>query len=294
MKKNKNSKNIGLGSGLSSLLGNEFEKNSIFTDDNNNDDFKMVPVEFIEPGPWQPRKSFNKDEIKSLANSIKEHGVLQPIILKSKENNENKFFIIAGERRWRASQLAELHEIPSIIRDDVEDTKIAELSLVENIQRAELNPIEEAEGYQSLINKYNYKQEDVARAVGKSRSHIANITRLLSLSDLAKDLLLKNKITIGQVRPLIGHNDCDYLLETIVKNNLTSRQVEKLVKKDQKKVIISKFVKEVDILDLEKEILEITGINININFDTVKKTGSIKLECKNLSEFNYIIKKIKS
>ena len=294
MKKNKNSRNTGLGSGLSSLLGNEFEKKSIFTDKNSNDKFKMVPVEFIEPGPWQPRKSFDKDEIKSLANSIKKQGVIQPIILKSKENRKNEFFIIAGERRWRASQLAEIHEIPSIIRDDVDDEKIAELSLVENIQRSELNHIEEAEGYQSLIKKYNYKQEDVAKAVGKSRSHVANIIRLLSLSSLAKDLLLQNKLTIGQVRPLIGHSDCDYLLETIVKNNLTSRQVEKLVKNGQKKILKSKIIKEVDIVNLEKELLEITGININIDFDKVKKSGIIQLKCKNLSEFNYIIKKIKS
>ena len=294
MKKNKNSKNIGLGSGLSSLLGNEFEKNSIFTDGNDNDKFKMVPVEFIEPGPWQPRKTFDKDEIESLANSIKKQGVIQPIILKPKDSKKNSFFIIAGERRWRASQLAEIHDIPAIIRDDLADEKIAELSLVENIQRSELNPIEEAEGYQSLINKYNYKQEDVAKAVGKSRSHIANITRLLSLSDLAKNLLLQKKLTIGQTRPLIGHSDCDHLLEIIVKNNLTSRQVEKLVKKGKIKVLKFKSIKEVDIVDLEKELLEITGINVNIDFDTVKKEGSIKLKCKNLSEFNYIIKKIKS
>ena len=294
MKKNKNSQNIGLGSGLSSLLGNEFEKNSIFTGNNSNEKFKMVPIEFIEPGPWQPRKNFNKNEIDSLANSIKKQGIIQPIILKPKDNEKNKFFIIAGERRWRASQIAKIHEIPSIIRDDVDVKKIAELSLVENIQRSELNPIEEAEGYQSLINKYNYKQEDVAKAVGKSRSHIANIIRLLSLSDLAKDLLLKSKLTIGQIRPLIGRSNCDHLLDIIVKNNLTSRQVEKLVKGGQLKTLKPKVIKEVDIVDLEKELLEITGINVNIDFDMVKKSGSIKFKCANLSEFNYIIKKIKS
>ncbi|MDC1375774.1 ParB/RepB/Spo0J family partition protein [bacterium] len=294
MKKSKSSKNIGLGSGLSSLLGSGFEKKSIFTELNSSDKLKMVPVEFIRPGPWQPRKIFDKDEIESLANSIKKQGVIQPIILKSNENKKNEFFIIAGERRWRASQLAKIHEIPSIIRDDVEDDKIAELSLVENIQRSELNPIEEAEGYQSLINKYNYKQEDVAKAVGKSRSHIANITRLLSLSDLAKDLLVQNKLTIGQIRPLIGNSNCDHLLEIIVKNNLTSRQVEKLVKQGQKKVLKAQLIKEINIIDLEKELLEIIGINVNIDFNSVKKKGSIKFECKNLSEFNYIIKKIKS
>ena len=293
MKKNKNSKNTGLGSGLSSLLGNEFEKKAIISG-SVNDKFKMVPVEFIEPGPWQPRKTFDKSEIESLAKSIKKQGVIQPIILKSKENKTNEFFIIAGERRWRASQLAKIHEIPSIIRDDVEDEKIAELSLVENIQRSELNPIEEAEGYQSLINKYNYKQDDVAQAVGKSRSHIANIIRLLSLSELAKDCLIQNKLTIGQIRPLIGHSDCDHLLDIIVKNKLTSRQVEKLVKQGQTKFLKPKLQKEIDIINLEKELLEITGIKVNINYDANKNAGSISLDCKNLSEFNYIIKKIKS
>ena len=294
MKKNKISKNIGLGSGLSSLLGNEFEKKSFFKENSINNKFKMVPVELIEPGPWQPRKVFDKDEIESLAKSIKKQGVIQPIILKSKNSKKNEFFIIAGERRWRASQLAKIHEIPAIIRDDVDDDKIAELSLVENIQRSELNPIEEAEGYQSLMNKYNYKQEDIAKAVGKSRSYIANITRLLLLSDIAKDLLLQNKLSIGQIRPLIGHNNCDHLLEIIMKNNLTSRQVEKLVKQGKKKVIKLRIIKDIDIVSLEKELLDITGINTNIEFDTVKKVGSIRLECKNLSEFNYIIQKIKS
>ena len=293
MKKNKNLKNTGLGSGLSSLLGNEFKKNSIFLDSNSNDQLKMIPIEFIEPGPWQPRKVFNKDEIESLAKSIKKQGVIQPIILKSKPKEKEGYFLIAGERRWRASQIAKLHQIPSIIRDDVEDDKIAELSLVENIQRSDLNPIEEAEGYISLMNKYNYKQEDVSKAVGKSRSHIANIIRLLSLSDKAKGYLLQNKLTIGQIRPLIGHNDCDYLLEIIIKKDLSSRQVEKLVKKvpDKEPKLETK---EIDIINLEKELLEITGVNVDIHFNSIKELGYIKLHCKNLTEFNSIIKKIKS
>ena len=293
MKKNKNLKNTGLGSGLSSLLGNEFKKNSIFLDSNSNDQLKMIPIEFIEPGPWQPRKVFNKDEIESLAKSIKKQGVIQPIILKSKPKEKDGYFLIAGERRWRASQIAKLHQIPSIIRDDVEDDKIAELSLVENIQRSDLNPIEEAEGYLSLMNNYNYKQEDVSKAVGKSRSHIANIIRLLSLSDKAKGYLLQNKLTIGQIRPLIGHNDCDYLLETIIKDDLSSRQVEKLVKKVPDKEPKLK-TKEIDIINLEKELLEITGVKVDIHFNSIKKLGYIKLHCKNLIEFNSIIKKIKS
>ena len=167
--------------------------------------------------------------------------------------------------------------------------------MIENIQRSELNPIEEAEGYQSLINKYNYTQTDISKAVGKSRSYIANIIRLLSLSEMAKKFLLQKKITIGQVRPLIGHKNPDQFLEIILKNNLTSRQVEKLIKRDDLNTYKQKNgVKDINILNLEKQLSEITGLTVNIKFDSLKQIGSIKLECKSLSEFDYILNKIKS
>ncbi len=293
MKKNKITKTSGLGSGLSSLLGGEFQKKSILTEEKITEKYKLVPIEFIEPGPWQPRKKFDKNELESLSKSIKNQGIIQPIILKMREDKINHYYLVAGERRWRACQLAKVHEIPSIIRNDIDNKKIAELSLVENIQRSELNPIEEAEGYQSLIKSYNYTQEEISKAVGKSRSYIANILRLRSLSDLAKEFLIQEKLTVGQIRPLIGHENSDHLLALINKNNLTSRQVEKLVKQQQNKVSFLKN-KELDILKLEKEILEITGVKVNINFNNVKKTGNISFLCNNLSEFNYILKKIKS
>ena len=293
MKKNKAIKNSGLGSGLSSLLGSEFEKKSILSEENVTEKYKMIPIEFIEPGPWQPRKSFDKNELESLSKSITNQGVIQPIILKTRDDKKNHYYLIAGERRWRACQIAKIHEIPSIIKDDIDNAKIAELSLVENIQRSELNPIEEAEGYQSLIKKYNYTQDQISKSVGKSRSYIANILRLQSLSDLAKQFLIQEKLTVGQIRPLIGYKDSDHLLDLINKNNLSSRQVEKLVKQKHKKVPLSKK-KDLDILELEKDILEITGIKVHINFNTLKETGNIKLECNNLSEFNYILKKIRS
>ena len=285
MKQKKNGRPIGLGSGLSSLLGAEVEKNS--------DNYKLVPLEFIKPGPWQPRKIFDKDELESLSNSIKKQGIIQPVILKSNDRVKNEYFIIAGERRWRACQLAKTHEIPAIIRNDISDEKIAELSLVENIQRSELNPIEEAEGYQSLLSKYNYTQEDISKAVGKSRSYIGNIIRLLSLSVKAKELLLEKKLSIGQVRPLIGHTDADIYLDIILKKRLNSRDVEKLIKKGNIKSPKNK-VKNIDIINLEKELAEITGLGINIDFDNFKKTGTIKLICKNLEEFNFIIEKFKN
>ena len=284
MKQNKNFK-TGLGSGLSSLLGTEVEKIS--------DNYKMIPIEFIKPGPWQPRKVFDKGDLDSLSISIKNQGIIQPVILKSNKNKESQYFIVAGERRWRACQLAKIHEIPAIIRDDIDDEKVAELSLVENIQRSELNPIEEAEGYQSLINNYNYTQEDISKAVGRSRSYIANITRLLLLSDKAKKLLLEKKLSIGQVRPLIGQKDADLYLKIIIKNKLNSRDIEKLIKKRNIRSSVKKN-KNVDIVNLEKELAEITGLGVNINFDSFKQKGNIMLECKNISEFNYIIDKIKT
>ena len=285
MKQKKKTKTIGLGSGLSSLLGEEVEKKS--------ENLKMVPIEFIKPGPWQPRKIFDKIELESLSNSIKNQGIIQPVILKSVKNSNDEYFLIAGERRWRACQLAKIHEIPAVIRDDIDDQKVAELSLVENIQRSELNPIEEAEGYQTLLKKFNYTQEDISKAVGKSRSYIANILRLLNLTDMAKKYLLQKKLTIGQVRPLIGHEDIDFFLEIIKKKNLTSRQVEKLIKKEFK-MSSKPNNKNLDIINLENELTEITGLKVKVNFDDFKQNGNIKLECKNLKEFNYIIEKIKS
>ena len=285
MKQKKKNKTIGLGSGLSSLLGTEVEKKS--------ENYKMIPIELIKPGPWQPRKSFNTNELVSLSDSIKEQGIIQPIILKSNKKIKNQYFIIAGERRWRACQLAKIHEIPAVIRDDINEEKVAELSLVENIQRSDLNPIEEAEGYQSLIKNYNYTQDDISKAVGKSRSYIANLIRLLSLSDMAKEFLLQKELTIGQIRPLIGLKDIDGYLDIIINKNLTSRQVEELVRKRHTNVFVPEK-KSTDILLLEKELSEITGLNVKINFNKLKKAGNIKLECKTLTEFNYIIEKIKS
>ena len=285
MKQKKNPKPIGLGSSLSSLLGADIKTK--------NSNFKMVPIEFIKPGPWQPRKIFDKNELESLSSSIKNQGIIQPVILISNKAAKNQYYIIAGERRWRACQLAKIHEIPAIIRDDIKDEKIAELSLVENIQRSELNPIEEAEGYQSLLDKYNYTQEEISTAVGKSRSYIGNIIRLLLLQDKAKKLLLQNKLTIGHVRPLIGHKDIDIYLDIILKNKLNSRDIENLIKDKSTKSHKNK-IKNIDIINLEKELSEVTGLGVNINFDTLKKTGTIKLECKNLTEFNYIIEKIRN
>jgi len=293
MRRQKNMKTSGLGSGLSSLLGEQSDKSSWIADDNNSENYRMIPIEFIEPGPWQPRKDFNKSELESLAISIKNQGVIQPVIIKEKKDIKNRYYLIAGERRWRASQIAKIHQIPAIVRNELKEEKVAELSLIENIQRSELNSLEEAEGYQLLTKKYNYTQEEISKAVGKSRSYIANVSRLLSLSELAKKYLLQKKMTVGQLRPLIGQEDCDNLLEMIYKKNLNARQVEKLIKEKQKKSL-EQFEKQIDILKLEKELLDVTGLKIAINFNEKKQSGNLNIKCKSLTEFNYIISKIKS
>ena len=293
MKRSKSPKLSGLGSGLSSLLGTQSEEPSLVSSEINVEKYKIIPIELIEPGPWQPRKDFDKNELEALAISIRNRGIIQPVIIKSKKDKENEYYLIAGERRWRAAQIANIHEIPAIIRNDLQEEKVAELSLIENIQRSELNYLEEAEGYQLLIKKYNYTQEEISKAVGKSRSYIANISRLLSLTPMAQKYLIQKKLTVGQLRPLIGQRDCDDLLDLIYKKNLNARQVEKLVKQNNLKT--SKRVsKEVNILDLEKELLNVTGLKININFNTKNQSGNLKINCKNLIEFNYIISKIKA
>ena len=293
MRRQKNIKTSGLGSGLSSLLGKQSDRPSLISDDDNSENYRMIPIELIEPGPWQPRKDFDKSELESLAISIKNQGVIQPVIIKEKKDIKNEYYLIAGERRWRASQIAKIHQIPAIVRNDLKEEKVAELSLIENIQRSELNSLEEAEGYQLLTKKYNYTQEEISKAVGKSRSYIANVSRLLSLSELAKKYLLQKKMTVGQLRPLIGQEDCDDLLEMIYKKNLNARQVEKLIKEKQKKNL-EQFEKQIDILELEKELLDVTGLKIAINFNEKKQSGNLNIKCKSLTEFNYIISKIKS
>jgi len=293
MKRSKSPKLSGLGSGLSSLLGGQSDRPSLISDNDNPENYRMIPIELIEPGPWQPRKDFDKSELESLAISIKNQGVIQPVIIKEKKDIKNEYYLIAGERRWRASQIAKIHQIPAIVRNELKEEKVAELSLIENIQRSELNSLEEAEGYQLLTKKYNYTQEEISKAVGKSRSYIANVSRLLSLSELAKKYLLQKKMTVGQLRPLIGQEDCDNLLEMIYKKNLNARQVEKLIKEKQKKNL-EQFEKQIDILELEKELLDVTGLKIAINFNEKKQSGNLNIKCKSLTEFNYIISKIKS
>ena len=291
-----NKKNIvkkgSLGRGLSSLLG-ESQKNveKLLLDD---EDVKLnkIPIELIKPGSWQARKYFDKEDLRKLSVSIKDQGVIQPIVITHDKSNEGKYLIIAGERRWRAAQLAKLHSIPVIIKQKITEAKINEISLLENLQRSDLNPIEEAQGFQNLINTFNYSQEKIASIVGKSRPYITNIIRLLLLPEKIQEILIKNKLSIGHVRPLIGRKDAILLVNEILKKNLNVREVESFIKFHDNPVKKQSFF--VENKDIEKILSDKLGIKTRIKFNKETEKGSISLICNNLDEFDFIIKKIKS
>lgn len=220
----------GLGRGLSALLGDEDpvrETASETAGEQGNGQPKMVPVEKLHPSRFQPRRNFDAEQIENLAQSIRENGVLQPLIVRPHHDISDNYEIVAGERRWRAAQKAQLHEVPIIIRSLNDDTTL-EVALIENVQRQDLAPLEEAEGYRRLIDQFSYTQEALAKKIGKSRVHIANMLRLLSLPDSIKAMLRDGALTAGHARALIGRDDAEALAQEIVSRGLTVRQAEKL------------------------------------------------------------------
>lgn len=218
-----------LGRGLSALLG---EEESDFAELDKLRQSRTAPIEHLHPGPFQPRRHFDDEALASLVESIREKGVLQPLLVRRHPDEPNHFQIIAGERRWRAAQRARLHEIPIVVKE-IADREALEIALIENVQRQDLTPVEEAEGYARLIEDYGHTQDALAQAIGKSRSHIANTMRLLNLPDGVRLLLQEGKLTAGHARALIGTEDPQALAETVVGRGLNVRQTEKLVKTER-------------------------------------------------------------
>ena len=274
----------GLGRGLSSLLGDTKSKTNI----------TKLKIYDVKRNRLQPRKVFNKESLEELTNSIKERGVIQPIIVRKDKNLVGKFEIIAGERRWLASQNAGLHEIPVVILDDVDDEKSLEFAIVENIQRQDLNVIEEAQGYQRLIDEFSYNQEKLAKFIGKSRSYIANSLRLLSLPKEVISYVEAEKISAGHARSLIGLPNAAQIAKKITENKLSVRQSEDLVRalrnKRNLKVVPSK---DSNILDLEKSLVDKTGINVEIK-NNRNNSGRLSFEYKNLEQLDRLINIIKN
>ena len=193
-----------------------------------------IPIDYLSPGPWQVRKNFDENELYSLSQSIKNNGIFQPIVVVSDKVENGKYKIVAGERRWRAAQLANLHEVPIILRDDLSLDKIVEISLLENLERSDLNPIEEAKGYEDLINEHNYTQEKVAKMFSKSRPYITNFLRLLTLPDEIKSYIVDGKLSVGHARAIINSENSQEVARDIIKKGLSVREVEKILKKSKK------------------------------------------------------------
>ena len=272
----------GLGRGLSSLLGDSSKK--IETN--------KVSINDLIRNKFQPRKSFNKENLDELTNSIKEQGVIQPIVVRPSKSSEGKYEIIAGERRWLASQNAGLHDVPVVILD-VDDVKSLEFAIVENVQRQDLNPIEEARGYQSLIDKFNYNQDKLSKFIGKSRSYIANSLRLLSLPNEILLMVEEGKLSAGHARSLIGLHNSINIAKQIIQKKLSVRQAEILARqiRDKKFKLIKK--KDPNILDLQKSLEEKTGLNVSIT-NKKNNSGSISFEYHDLDQLDKLINTIKN
>ena len=271
----------GLGRGLSSLIGEtkiEPQKN-------------QVSISDLVPNKYQPRKIFDEASLEDLTNSIKERGMIQPIIVRNSNDDRSKFEIIAGERRWLAAQRAGLHNVPVVITK-ADDLKSLEFAIVENVQRHDLNPLEEAQGYKRLIDEFSYDQEKVSKFIGKSRSHIANALRLLTLPDDVIKLIETQKLTAGHAKVLVGLENASFVASKIIEKKLSVRQAENFVKIFKNKKHKSPISKDTNITALELSVSNKIGLNVDIQ-NNKRNKGKISFEYKDLNQLNKIIEIIK-
>ena len=272
----------GLGRGLSSLIG----------DTKINANINKLSITDLVRNKFQPRKNFDKENLEELTNSIRERGVIQPIIVRNSEDIKNKYEIIAGERRWLAAQNAGLHDVPVVITE-ANDLKSLEFAIVENVQRHDLNPIEEAYGYQRLISDFGYDHEKVAKFIGKSRSHISNCLRLLSLPKDVIEMIENNKLSQGHAKVLVGLENAFFLAKKIVDKKLSVRQAENLIRVFKTKKILKNISKDANLKQLEFSLKEKIGLDVFIK-NRKNNTGSIIFEYKELDQLNRLIMVIKA
>jgi len=272
----------GLGRGLSSLIGETKLETNI----------NKLPISDLLSNKFQPRKIFDEESLHDLTNSIKQRGIIQPIIVRVSADHDSKYEIIAGERRWLAAQKAGLHEVPVVITN-VNDLKSLEFAIVENVQRHDLNAIEEARGYQRLIDEFSYDQEKVAQFIGKSRSHIANFLRLLNLPKVVLKLIEDKKLSAGHAKILVGLNNIEFIAKKIIEKKLSVRQAEKLVKIFKTRVNTNKPRKDPNMTNLESSITQKIGLNVSIKNKKNNK-GSIIFEYNDIEQLNKIIEIIKA
>ena len=271
----------GLGRGLSSLIG----------DTDTNSSKNKLSISSIVRNKFQPRKVFDKESLDELTNSIRERGMIQPIVVRKSQDTHGKFELVAGERRWLAAQNAGLHEVPVVVVD-VDDVKSLEFSIVENVQRHDLNPIEEARGYQKLIDEFSYNQDKLSKFIGKSRSYIANSLRLLSLPHEVLLMVEQGNLSAGHARSLIGLNDSIEIAKKIILNKLSVRQSEVLARQFRNKKFKLIKKKDPNILDLQRVLEEKTGLNVSI-VNRKNNSGTISFEYQDFDQLDRIIKTIK-
>tara|TARA_B100000579_G_scaffold19048_1_gene13419 strand:+ start:8316 stop:9164 length:849 start_codon:yes stop_codon:yes gene_type:complete len=272
----------GLGRGLSSLIG---DSNPVTTKN-------KISVSSLLRNKFQPRKNFNKEALEDLTSSIKERGIIQPIVVRQSKDYKDKYEIVAGERRWLAAQNAGLHEVP-IVEVEADDLKSLEFAIVENVQRNDLNPVEEAKGYQRLIDDFNYDQEKVSKFIGKSRSYITNSLRLLTLPNEVISLVEEGHLTQGHAKVLVGLNNAHFLAKKIINKKLSVRQAESLIRSLKNVTKFNKKIKDANISQLENSLKEKTGINVFIK-NRKNNTGQLFFDYKDLDQLNRLIMIIKA
>jgi len=282
-----------LGRGLASLIGDVGADNEPAQQQHARGQ-RRVPIEFIKPNPRNPRRNFSDAELGELAGSIRERGIIQPIVVRTVRGASDSFEIIAGERRWRAAQRAGLHEVPIIVHEAT-DAEALELAIIENVQRADLNPLEEAAGYQALADEYKYTQEDIAKTVGKSRSHVANTLRLLKLPEAVKAYINVGKLTAGHARALIGLPDSEAVANEIVARELNVRDVEAFAQQHaaaagKAKKKRERAAKDVDTLAVEKRLSDALGLTVTL--ETRGEGGTVRIEYRDLDQLDDGIRRL--
>jgi ParB family chromosome partitioning protein len=287
-------KRTNLGRGLAALFGEEEEDYAALDKVRST---KAVPLELLHPNRLQPRQLFDEESLKALADSIAENGILQPILVRRHAEKTSEFEIVAGERRWRAAQMARLHEIPVVIKE-LSDHQALEAAIVENVQRQDLSPIEEASGYQRLVDEFQHTQDALARIIGKSRSHIANTLRLLSLPDAVKAMVTSGELSAGHARPLIGLDNAESLARKIAAEGLNVRQAERLVQesrgtapvKGKAAKVRTRSEKDPDTLALERDLSALLGLKVSIDFRG--QGGSLTVHYKTLEQLDDVLQRL--
>lgn len=259
---------------------------------------REVPIEFLRPNPFQPRHVFREEELADLSNSIREQGILQPIVVRPVAGQVDAFEIVAGERRWRAAQKAQLHQVPILVKE-LTDAQSLEIAIIENVQRADLNAVEEAAGYDRLMQQFDYTQEKVSKLIGKSRSHVANTMRLLSLPASVRALIEEGSLTAGHARPLIGMDRAEEIAKEIVAKGLSVREAEALARKEttgtsaprKSHSVAARTEKDADTAALERNISEQLGLKVEINH-AGEEGGEVRVTYKSLEQLDEICRRL--